>query len=117
MIASTVRDQGAAYSPDGLIAFTSDPSGGLEIWIARGDGSKGVQVTYFNGSQLGHLQWLPDGGPLPRKGCNTTPIDNQRAAPLYRAEACARSAARQSSSDSSCVFQTNSDVSITLVIQ
>jgi eukaryotic-like serine/threonine-protein kinase len=64
LIASTVRDEGATYSRDGLIAFVSDRSGSLEIWIARGDGSNQVQLTHFNGPPLGHLQWSPDGRSL-----------------------------------------------------
>jgi eukaryotic-like serine/threonine-protein kinase len=61
LIASTVRDQGATYSPDGRIAFISDRSGSREIWIAKEDGSNQIQVTHFNGASLGHLQWSPNG--------------------------------------------------------
>lgn len=64
LIASTLRDQGATYAPDGRIAFISDRSGSREIWIANGDGSDQVQVTHFNGPQLDHLQWSPDGRSL-----------------------------------------------------
>ncbi len=64
LIASTLRDQGATYSRDGRIAFVSDRSGSREIWIAKGDGSSQVQVTRFNGPQLDHLQWSPDGRSL-----------------------------------------------------
>lgn len=61
LIASTVRDQGAAYSPLGQIAFISDRSGSREIWMAKEDGSHQVQVTHSNGSLVGNLQWSPDG--------------------------------------------------------
>jgi len=61
LIASTLRDQGAAYSPDGSIAFISDRSGSKEIWLAKGDGSQQVQVTHFSGPSIDHLQWSPDG--------------------------------------------------------
>jgi Tol biopolymer transport system component len=64
LIASTLRDQGATYSPDGRIAFISDRSGSREIWLARGDGSGQVQVTKFNGPPIDHLQWSPDGRSL-----------------------------------------------------
>jgi len=61
LIASTLRDQGATYSPDGSIAFISDRSGSKEIWLAKGDGSGQVQVTHFGGPSIDHLQWSPDG--------------------------------------------------------
>jgi serine/threonine protein kinase len=61
LIASTLRDQGATYSPDGSIAFISDRSGSKEIWLAKGDGSGQVQVTHFSGPSIDHLQWSPDG--------------------------------------------------------
>jgi len=61
LIASTLRDQGATYSPDGNIAFISDRSGSREIWLAKGDGSGQVQVTHFSGPSIDHLQWSPDG--------------------------------------------------------
>jgi len=61
LIASTLRDQGATYSPDGSIAFISDRSGSKEIWLAKGDGSGQMQATHFNGPSIDHLQWSPDG--------------------------------------------------------
>ena len=61
LIASTLRDQGATFSPDGSIAFISDRSGSKEIWLAKGDGSGQVQVTHFSGPSIDHLQWSPDG--------------------------------------------------------
>ncbi|MBA0085312.1 MAG: PD40 domain-containing protein, partial [Acidobacteria bacterium Pan2503] len=61
LIASTLRDQGATYSPDGSIAFISDRSGSKEIWLAKGDGSGQAQVTHFGGPSIDHLQWSPDG--------------------------------------------------------
>ena len=64
LIASTLRDQGAAYSPDGRIAFVSDRSGSREIWLARGDGSGQVRVTNLKGSPIDQLVWSPDGRQL-----------------------------------------------------
>jgi Tol biopolymer transport system component len=62
LIASTARDQGAEFSPDGSrIAFISDRSGSREIWIATADGERQTQVTNFSGPSLGNLQWSPDG--------------------------------------------------------
>ncbi|MBV9035331.1 MAG: PD40 domain-containing protein [Acidobacteriaceae bacterium] len=60
-IASTLRDQHPAYSPDGQIAFVSDRSGSREIWLARADGTGQKRVTNFNGPDVGDLQWSPDG--------------------------------------------------------
>ena len=64
LIASTLRDQGAAYSPDGRIAFVSDRSGSREIWLANRDGSRQVRVTNLKGPPIDHLQWSPDGRQL-----------------------------------------------------
>jgi len=64
LIATTLRDQGATYSPDGHIAFVSDRSGSREIWLAKGDGSGQVRVTNLNGPPVDHLQWSPDGHKL-----------------------------------------------------
>ena len=64
LIASTLRDQGAAYSPDGRIAFVSDRSGSREIWLAHGDGSGQVRVTNLKGSPIDQLVWSPDGRQL-----------------------------------------------------
>jgi serine/threonine protein kinase len=61
LIGSTVRDQGAVYSSTGRIAFISDRSGSREIWIANNDGSGETRVTNFNGPQIDHLAWSPDG--------------------------------------------------------
>jgi Tol biopolymer transport system component len=60
-IASTRRDEGACYSPDGRIAFASDRSGSWEIWIGRSDGSGQVRVTNFGGPHTGFPRWSPDG--------------------------------------------------------
>ena len=64
LIASTLRDQGATYSPDGHIAFVSDRTGSREIWLAKSDGSGPVRVTNLNGPPVDHLQWSPDGHKL-----------------------------------------------------
>jgi eukaryotic-like serine/threonine-protein kinase len=64
VIASTQRDQGAAYSPEGRMAFVSDRSGSREIWLANQDGSGQVRVTGLKGPPIDHLQWSPDGKQL-----------------------------------------------------
>lgn len=64
LIASTLRDQGAAYSPDGRIAFVSDRSGSREIWLAHADGSGQVRVTNLKGPPIDQLVWSPDGRQL-----------------------------------------------------
>jgi Tol biopolymer transport system component len=64
LIASTLRDQGGTYSPDGRIAFVSDRSGSREIWLANGDGSGQVRVTDLKGPPVDDLQWSPDGREL-----------------------------------------------------
>ncbi len=61
LIASTLRDQDPAYSPDGHIAFVSDRSGSREIWLARADGDGQKRITNFSGPDVGGLQWSPHG--------------------------------------------------------
>ncbi len=61
LVASTVRDYSAVYSPDGRMAFSSDRTGSEEIWIARADGSNQIRVTNFNGPATDNPRWSPDG--------------------------------------------------------
>ena len=61
LVASTMRDRGPVYSPNGRIAFISDRSGAKEVWIARADGSNPYRVTNFNGPSCGSERWSPDG--------------------------------------------------------
>jgi serine/threonine protein kinase len=61
LIASTRRDEGSSYSPDGRIAFRSDRSGSWEIWITQPDGSGPVRATDFGGPLIGPPRWSPDG--------------------------------------------------------
>jgi Tol biopolymer transport system component/DNA-binding winged helix-turn-helix (wHTH) protein len=61
LIATTRMETNPQYSPDGKrIAFTSQRTGSLQIWVADADGANAVQVTSseaFNGSP----RWSPDG--------------------------------------------------------
>jgi Tol biopolymer transport system component len=60
--ASTRKDWGAAYSPDGQkIAFSSERSGFIEVWIGDHKGSKAFQLTHFSGPIGGAPNWSPDG--------------------------------------------------------
>ena len=62
LIASTRKESGPAYSPDGKrIAFMSDRSGDLEIWVCASDGSNPVQLTALGGAQPFAPKWSPDG--------------------------------------------------------
>lgn len=55
-------DMQPRFSPDGRrIAFTSDRSGGDNIWIINGDGSGEVQVTKENFRLVNSPVWAPDG--------------------------------------------------------
>lgn len=61
LLSSTRRDESAAYSPDGRIAFASDRSGSWEIWFANAEGREEVRVTNFEGPLVGGPRWSPDG--------------------------------------------------------
>jgi dipeptidyl aminopeptidase/acylaminoacyl peptidase len=61
-MSSTRLDDKPKYSPDGKkIAFGSSRSGTHEIWVANGDGSNPVQMTFFGGPMVGYINWSPDG--------------------------------------------------------
>ena len=61
-LASTRWDAVPEFSPDGRrIAFVSNRSGSLEIWVARSDGSQPLQLTSVGGPQVGRPTWSPDG--------------------------------------------------------
>jgi Tol biopolymer transport system component len=61
LIASTRTDSGPQFSPDGRrIAFHSDRSGPLEIWMCDSDGTNLVQLTSLN-NRSGSPRWSPDG--------------------------------------------------------
>jgi len=62
LISSTRLDYGPQYSPDNKrIAFTSGRSGSNEIWVCDADGENPVQLTSFNGPDVGSPRWSPDG--------------------------------------------------------
>ena len=61
LIASSQADSNPAYSPDGRrIAFESDRSGVVNIWISDSEGRNPVQLTSF-GRRAGTPRWSPDG--------------------------------------------------------
>ncbi len=60
--ASTKADIEPSYSPDGQrIAFASERSGNLEIYVSAADGSGVVQLTSMKAPDTGSPQWSPDG--------------------------------------------------------
>ena len=61
LISSSRGDSGAHISPDGKsIAFQSWRSGNPEIWLSDRDASNPVQLTSFEGPQIGEPSWSPD---------------------------------------------------------
>jgi Tol biopolymer transport system component/DNA-binding winged helix-turn-helix (wHTH) protein len=62
LIASTRKESAPVYSPDGKrIAFTSDRSGTLEVWVCASDGSNPAQLTTLGESDVWAPNWSPDG--------------------------------------------------------
>ena len=60
-IFSTRNDMAPQYSPDNKkIAFMSDRSGNLEIWVCEKDGSNAMQLTAFGGPLVTNPSWSPD---------------------------------------------------------
>ena len=65
IVSSTLNDMTPDYSPDGRrIAFCSDRSGSLEIWVAASDGSRPEQLTSFGSGESCTPRWSPDGSHL-----------------------------------------------------
>jgi eukaryotic-like serine/threonine-protein kinase len=64
LISSSRRDDSASYSPDGShIAFVSNRTGPLEIWVSTADGKDPVQLTAVpDWADVGDPRWSPDGG-------------------------------------------------------
>jgi len=62
LIDSPTPDGAARLSPDGRrIAFQSDRSGNIEIWVCDADGANAVRLTNARGEELGNPEWSPDG--------------------------------------------------------
>jgi Tol biopolymer transport system component/DNA-binding winged helix-turn-helix (wHTH) protein len=62
-IYSTRDDSSPEFSPDGKrIAFMSNRSGDLELWVCDSDGSNPIQLTSFRGPNVSTPRWSPDGG-------------------------------------------------------
>jgi Tol biopolymer transport system component len=63
LIVSSAEQESPSISPNGRrIAFESDRSGTIEIWVCDVDGSNVLQLTSFGGVQAGTPRWSPDGG-------------------------------------------------------
>jgi eukaryotic-like serine/threonine-protein kinase len=62
VVNSSREDHSPAFSPDGeRIAFVSNRSGNLEIWVARRDGSQATPLTSLRAQNTGTPRWSPDG--------------------------------------------------------
>ena len=62
LIASTALDAAPSWSPDGKrIAFKSNRSGSLELWVCDADGSNPLKLTSFESPNVLFPRWSPDG--------------------------------------------------------
>jgi Tol biopolymer transport system component len=65
IIASTRRDFNPQFSPDATrIAFSSDRTGGWEIYVSDAQGGHGLQLTSFGSAVVDAVRWSPDGREL-----------------------------------------------------
>ncbi len=63
LIVSSAEQESPSISPNGRrIAFESDRSGTIEIWVCDADGSNVLQLTSFGVVATGTPRWSPDGG-------------------------------------------------------
>jgi Tol biopolymer transport system component len=61
-ISSTRQDGNPQLSPDGRrVAFASNRSGEVEIWVTDPDGANALQLTAMNAAATGSPRWSPDG--------------------------------------------------------
>ena len=61
LIASSREQIAPNISPDGSkIAFTSNRSGSVEVWVCNDDGSNAVQLTSYGVLATGMPRWSPD---------------------------------------------------------
>jgi Tol biopolymer transport system component/DNA-binding winged helix-turn-helix (wHTH) protein len=61
-VSSTRMEYAPQYSPDGKhVAFSSDRSGLLQIWVCDGDGGNPAQLTRSDAGASGTPRWSPDG--------------------------------------------------------
>jgi Tol biopolymer transport system component len=62
LIASSGRNYDPRYSPDGgRIAFVSDRSGSMELWVADSENKNPQQLTHIGAPWLGGINWSPRG--------------------------------------------------------
>ncbi len=84
---SDESDQG--ISPDGSrIAFASDSSGSMEIWICNADGTKPMKLTDMKAGDTGSPDWSPDGKNIAfdstRSGSNDIYVVSAEGGPVRR---------------------------------
>ncbi len=65
LLSSSGRNYDPRYSPDGhRIAFVSDRSGNMELWVADSEGKDEEQLTHMNVPWLGGISWSPEGSQI-----------------------------------------------------
>ena len=61
-ISSTRWEAAPQYSPDGQrVAFESNRTGSMHVWVCDADGGNPVQLTHFDSGHSGTPRWSPDG--------------------------------------------------------
>jgi len=106
LITSQGEDDSPQFSPDGKkIAFASNRSGSMEIWVCASDGGNPLKLTQAGVLTAGSPRWAPDGQRLVYdSGLNILMVDAEGGAPRHLTIGSSRDILPNWSRDGACIF-------------